>query len=177
MDFFAIMNNVPLNKFFCGLMFSFLLGIYLVEQLLSHEVILYLIFWGTLKLFSKVAIPFNIPASYNVWRFQFLYILPMFVIVCLLIIAILVGVIVVAKLLSHVWPFAAPSTVALQAPLSMEVFRQEYWSGLAFSSLGMDPTQVSCLAGRFFTTEPPGKPLVGMKWYHIVALICISLIA
>ena len=158
-------------------MFSFLLGIYLVEQLLSHEVILYLTFWGTLKLFSKVAIPFNIPANYNVWRFQFLYILPMFVIVCLLIIAILVGIIVVAKLLSHVWPFAAPSTVALQAPLSMEDFRQEYWSGLAFPSLGMDPTQVSCLAGQFFTTKPPGKPLVGMKWYHIVALICISLIA
>ena len=40
---------------------------------------------------------------------------------------------------------------------------QEYWSGLLFPSLGAsswprDRTCVSCLAGRFFTTEPPGKP-------------------
>ena len=28
--------------------------------------------------------------------------------------------------------FVTPLTVALQAPLSMEFFRQEYWSGLPF---------------------------------------------
>ena len=33
------------------------------------------------------------------------------------------------KLLSHVWLFAAPWTVACQAPLSMEFSRPEYWSG------------------------------------------------
>ena len=35
-----------------------------------------------------------------------------------------------AKSLSRVWLFATPWTVAHQAPLSMGVFRQEYWNGL-----------------------------------------------
>ena len=35
----------------------------------------------------------------------------------------------VCKLLSYVRLFATPWTVAHQAPLSMEYFRQEYWSG------------------------------------------------
>ena len=35
--------------------------------------------------------------------------------------------------------FATPRTVALQAPLSMEFSRQEYWSGLPFPSLGHLP--------------------------------------
>jgi len=41
--------------------------------------------------------------------------------------------------------------------------RQEYWSGLpspspgALPGLGIEPTSLT-LAGRFFTTEPPGKP-------------------
>ena len=38
------------------------------------------------------------------------------------------------KSLSHVWLFATPRTVAYQAPLSMEFFRQEYWSGVPFTS-------------------------------------------
>ena len=38
--------------------------------------------------------------------------------------------------LSHVRLFAAPWTVARQAPLSMEFSRQGYWSGLPFPSLG-----------------------------------------
>ena len=33
-------------------------------------------------------------------------------------------------------PFAASWTVACQAPLSMEFFRQEYWSGLSFPCPG-----------------------------------------
>ena len=50
-----------------------------------------------------------------------------------------------------------------QAPLSMEVPRQEYWGGLPFPSLGdllepgIEPTSPA-LSGGFFTTEPPGKP-------------------
>ena len=53
-------------------------------------------------------------------------------------------------------------TGACQAPLSMELSRQEYWSGLPFPSSGALPdTGVKpvspALAGRFFTTEPPGK--------------------
>ena len=55
-------------------------------------------------------------------------------------------------------------TVARQAPLSMELSRQEYWSGLPFPSLGNLPDPgikpVSpTLSGHFFTTEPPGKAL------------------
>ena len=58
--------------------------------------------------------------------------------------------------------FATPWTVAHQAPLSMGFPRQEYWTGLSFPSTGdlTDPgTEPAppALAGRFFTTEPPGK--------------------
>ena len=53
-------------------------------------------------------------------------------------------------------------TVARQALLSMGFLRQEYWSGLPFSSPGdlPDPrikTMSPALAGGFFTTEPIGK--------------------
>ena len=66
-------------------------------------------------------------------------------------------------LFSHVWLFVTPWTVALQAPLSMGFPRQEYWSGLPFSSPGhlphpgIKPASPE-LAGRFATTEPGGKP-------------------
>ena len=64
--------------------------------------------------------------------------------------------------LSCIWLFASPWTVACQAPLSMEFSRKEYWSGLPFPppgdlpDLGIEPSSPA-LAGRFFTTEPPGK--------------------
>ena len=59
----------------------------------------------------------------------------------------------------------------LQAPLSMGFPRLEYWSGLPFPSPGdlLDPgieLQSPALAGKFFTTEPPGKPSSVML-YHI----------
>ena len=38
--------------------------------------------------------------------------------------------------LSYIQLFVMPWTVANQAPLSMEFFRQEDWSGLPFSSPG-----------------------------------------
>ena len=37
---------------------------------------------------------------------------------------------------SHVWLFVTPWTIAHQAPLSMGIFRQEYWSGLPCPSPG-----------------------------------------
>ena len=43
------------------------------------------------------------------------------------------------KLFSHVQLFATPWIVAYQAPLSMELSRQEYWSGLPFPSPGDPP--------------------------------------
>ena len=71
---------------------------------------------------------------------------------------------VVVQSRSCVWLFAAPWTRAHQAPLSMGFSRQEYWSGLPFPSPGesswpRDGTCVSCIAGGFSTTEPPGKPI------------------
>ena len=60
--------------------------------------------------------------------------------------------------------FATPWTVDCQAPLSMGFPRQEYWSGLPFPSSGylpnpgIEPASAE-LAGRVFTTEPPGKPV------------------
>ena len=58
--------------------------------------------------------------------------------------------------------FVTPWTVSRQAPLSMEFSRQEYWCGLPFPPPGDLPNpQIKpgspALAGRFSTTEPPGK--------------------
>ena len=72
----------------------------------------------------------------------------------------------VLVVLSRVQHIATLWTVAHQAALSMEFSRQEYWSGLPFSSSGDLPNPglilVSlasfALEGRFFTTLPPGKP-------------------
>ena len=68
-----------------------------------------------------------------------------------------------AQLLSHVWLFPTPWTITCQAPLSMGFPRHEYWSGLPFPPSGALPhpgikPASPALAGRFFTTEPPGKP-------------------
>ena len=72
-----------------------------------------------------------------------------------------------AQLLSCVWVFATPWTVARQAPLSMGLSWQEYWSGLPFPPPGdlSDPgtesssPTVPALTGVFSITKPPGKPI------------------
>ena len=70
----------------------------------------------------------------------------------------------VVVLLTKLCPtLATPWTVAHQALLSMGFPRQEYWSGLPFSSWPRDWTCVSCISyigGGFFTTEPPGSPVI-----------------
>ena len=61
---------------------------------------------------------------------------------------------------SRVWLFATPWTVALQAPLSMEFSRQEYWNELPcpppgdLPDLEIEPKSLPslALAGGFFTT-------------------------
>ena len=60
--------------FLCGHIFSFLLGIDWGVELLGHMVTLCLTFWGTARLFSKVAAWFYILTS-SVWGFHFLHIL------------------------------------------------------------------------------------------------------
>ena len=69
------------------------------------------------------------------------------------------------KLLSPVQLVATPWTAAYQAPLSMGIPKQGYWIGFTCPSPrelpdpGIDPVSPA-LAGIFFTTEPPGKPIV-----------------
>ena len=70
------------------------------------------------------------------------------------------------KSLSRVRLFGTPWTVAFQAPWSLEFSRREYWNGLPFAppgdlpEPGTEPASLMspALAGRFFTTVPPGKP-------------------
>ena len=69
---------------------------------------------------------------------------------------------VVVQSLSHFPTLAAPWTVARQPPLSTGFPRQEYWSGVPFSSPEHLPDpeiepMFPVLAGRFFTSEPPKK--------------------
>ena len=81
---------------------------------------------------------------------------------------------VCAKLLSHLQLFATQQNVARQAPLSMRFSRQEEWNGLPCPSpqdlpdSGIEPASpVSpALAGRFFTTEPPGSPINCYTYIH-----------
>ena len=65
--------------------------------------------------------------------------------------------------------FLALWTVVIQAPLSVRFSRQEYWSGFPFPSPGDLPDSGTepvspALAGRFFTTKPPGKPF---PWLYL----------
>ena len=76
---------------------------------------------------------------------------------------------------SHVWLFASPWTVALQAPLSMGFPRQKYWSGLPFpspgnfSDPGIEPSSLvsPALAGGFFTTSTTWEA----HYYYSILLI------
>ena len=67
------------------------------------------------------------------------------------------------KLLSRVQLFTTPWTEAHQAPPSMGVSRQEYWSSLPFPSPrdlpnpGIEP-QSPTLQADALPSEPPGKP-------------------
>ena len=61
---------------------------------------------------------------------------------------------VCAQLLSWVWHFVTPWTVAFQTPLSMGFSRQEYWSGLPFPppgdlpNPGIEPVSLNLLQER-----------------------------
>ena len=67
------------------------------------------------------------------------------------------------------------TTVTHQAPLSMGFSRQEYWSGLIFPTPGdlpnpgIEPMSLasSALAGGLFTTEPPEKPCLNLRYSSI----------
>ena len=67
--------------------------------------------------------------------------------------------------------FVTPRTEACPTPLSMGFPRQEYLSGLPFPSPrdlpypGIEPISLvsPALAGGFFTTKPPKKPILYIK--------------
>ena len=68
------------------------------------------------------------------------------------------------KSLSCVRLFATPKTVAYQAPPSVVFSRQEYWSGLPFTSPGDLPdTEIKprspALQADTLPSQPPGKPI------------------
>ena len=70
--------------------------------------------------------------------------------------------------LSLVRLFATPWTIARQAPLSIAFPRQEYWSELPFPPPRDLPNPwivpaYPALTGGFFTTEPPRKPILGLR--------------
>ena len=69
-----------------------------------------------------------------------------------------------AQLLSRLQLFETPWTVAHQSPPSMGFSRQGYWNGLPLlpplPDRRIEPVSSvpPVLAGKSFTTEPPGKP-------------------
>ena len=75
----------------------------------------------------------------------------------------------VDMVISRVWLFVTPWTIAHQDPLPVEISRQQYWSQLPFPlpgdrpHTGIKPTSRVCpaLVGGFFTTAPPGKLKTG----------------
>ena len=79
------------------------------------------------------------------------------------------------QLLSCVWLFFRPHGLSLVAPLYMGFPRQEYRSRLPFPSQedlplpGVKPAS-PVLADRFFTTEPPGKPMFLLDMVHQVRI-------
>ena len=92
-------------------------------------------------------------------------------------------IVVIVQLLCHVWLFATPWTVAHEALLSMGFPRQEYWSNLSFCSpgdlpyWGIEPMSLvsPALAGKFFTSEPPGRPFYVLGTFQICSLACIPI--
>ena len=66
-----------------------------------------------------------------------------------------------------------PMNCSHQAHLSMEFSRQQYWNRLSFPSPGDLPhlkikPMSRALAGRLFTTEPPGNPL--FRTYRVLSV-------
>ena len=88
---------------------------------------------------------------------------------------------VCAELLSRVWLFATPWTVAHQSPLSRGFSKQDYWSGLPCPSPGdlpdskIEPMSLKspALASEFLATVPPGKPVKRLLFSRPV--VCNSL--
>ena len=83
------------------------------------------------------------------------------------------------RVLSRVWLFAIPWTVALQVPLFVEFSQQEYWNGLPLPlpgdlpNPGIEPASLvsPALAGRFLTANATWKAKMRKKilWKVLLA--------
>jgi len=92
----------------------------------------------------------------------------------------MIVVVAVVQFLSHVRLFVTPWTVACQAPLSMRYSRQEYWSGLTFSSPGDLPNPgikpaSPALKVDILSPEPPGN-VITMSNYCCSDILILNLI-
>ena len=84
-------------------------------------------------------------------------------------------------MLSQVLLFVTPQTVICQGPVSMEVFRQEGWSGSPFPALGdladpgIEPVCLGspALAGRFFTTSVTWEAVLMLQDRIVGGKLCI----
>ena len=84
------------------------------------------------------------------------------------------------QLLSRVQFFVIPWTVVFQAPLSVELSQARILQWVAIPPPGDLPDpgiklESSALAGRFFTTEPPGNPVLLHESESEVAQSCPTL--
>ena len=83
--------------------------------------------------------------------------------------------------LSHIWLFVTPWTIACQASLSMGFPKQEYWSSLPFPPSGdlPDPglnpqAKISCIEGGFLICCPIKEPYTHTHTHtHISIRVCV----
>ena len=86
-----------------------------------------------------------------------------------------IRIVVVVQPLSHILIFATPQTLAHQAPLSMEFFRQEYWNVLPFPSPGIwYHTVCDLLYLASFTQHNVFKDFVLFKHNVVEDFICFK---
>jgi len=117
----------------------------------------------SIKIFISVIVlfqhqNFHLVLLYNFSSFDvtLLSYLPLFLYTCVCV------CLCVCESLTRIWLFVTPWTIFHQAPLSMELSRQEYWSGLQFLSPGDLPDPGTCVslpAGRFFTISATREAL------------------
>ena len=79
-------------------------------------------------------------------------------------------------LLSRVWLFATPWTIACQAPPPWNFSRQGCWNGLPFPSPGDLPEpRFPTLQANSSPSEPPGEPKVKVKLVQSCLTLCIAI--
>ena len=85
------------------------------------------------------------------------------------------------KSLSRVQLFATPWTAAYQAPPSMGFSRQEYWSGVPFTSLPLSPAGAAAKSLQSCPTlhdpidgSPPGSPVPGILQARTLEWVAIA---